>query len=104
MGFSFVEPIFKNKSEIFSSLKCDIYYYASKLSAKFSITLKYFDEWKLMALDKIKGAFTYDVRCRGGFKMLTVGENCFKSSGSITIRETTALIYSPKRSVLSWIR
>ena len=37
-------------------------------------TLKYFDEWKLMALDKIKGAFTYDVRCRGGFKMLTVAD------------------------------
>ena len=33
-GFSFVEPIFRNKSEIFSSLKCDIYNYASKLSAK----------------------------------------------------------------------
>ena len=69
---------------------------------------------------RYKGAFTYDVSSRGGggFKMLTVadkggrgqqkyfnfGENCFKSSGPITMRETTALIYSPKRSVLSWIR
>ena len=60
-GFSFVEPIFKNKSEIFSSLKCDIYKYASKLSAKFSINLKYFDEWKLMVLDKIKHAI-YNTR------------------------------------------
>ena len=54
----------------------------------------------------------------GGFKMLTVadrgrglsladlskkylnfGKNCFKSSGPITIRETTALIYSPKMMI-----
>ena len=52
------------------------------------------------------GAFTYDVSSRGGgvFEMLTViadkgegvSKNCFKSSVPITMRETTALIYSPK--------
>ena len=29
-------------------------------------------------------------------KYLNFGKNCFKSSGPITMRETTALIYSPK--------
>ena len=56
-----------------------------------------------------KGAFTYDVSSRGGFEMLTVADKggrgisladvskkCFKSSVPITMRETTALIYSPK--------
>ena len=28
-------------------------------------------------------------------KYLNFGKNCFKSSGPITMRETTALIYSP---------
>ena len=33
-------------------------------------------------------------------KYLNFGENCFKSSGPITMR----VIYSSKRLVLSWIR
>ena len=36
-------------------------YLQNKLSAKFSITLKYFDKWKLMVLDKIKHAI-YNTR------------------------------------------
>ena len=32
----------------------------------------------------------------GGLSLADVSKNCFKSSGPITMRETTALIYSPK--------
>ena len=55
-GFSFIEPIFKNKSEIFCSLKRDITSYIVGLSNKFSLNLRYFDEWKVSVLAKIKHA------------------------------------------------
>ena len=83
-----------------------------------SVMLFHLSVWFLMSRLARKGAFTYDVGSRGGggFKMLTVadkggrgykpcwrqqkylnfGKNCLKSSVPITMRETTALIYSPK--------
>ena len=42
------------------------------------------------------GGFKMLTREGGGLSLADVSKNCFKSSVLITMRETTALIYSPK--------
>ena len=38
----------------------------------------------------------FEMLTKGGLSLADVSKNCFKSSVPITMRETTALIYSPK--------
>ena len=45
-GYNYIESTFRNKAEIIKSLKIDVSNYICKISNKFSINVRLFDEWK----------------------------------------------------------
>ena len=45
-GYNYIESTFRNKAEIIKSLNIDVSNYICKISNKFSINVRFFDEWK----------------------------------------------------------
>ena len=64
-GYSFIEPIYRNKYAIFGSIKSDINVYVKNLASKFSISSELFDGWKAIVLDKLKcRIFNSKISCK----------------------------------------
>ena len=51
-GYTFIEPIYKTKFQIFRCIRSDINSYIKSLSTKFSVNITFFEPWKAIVFEK----------------------------------------------------
>ena len=71
-GYTFVEPVYRNKFAIYGSIKSDITRYVKNLAVKFSVSTDLFNGWKAIVLDKLKSKiFTSTIYCKRNQSLFT---------------------------------
>ena len=53
-GYTYIEPVYINKFDIFRSVKSDLHRYIKSLATKYSVSTKLFDGWRAIVLDTLK--------------------------------------------------